>query len=165
MCFSSNKNYLLKVKLWWVGARERKKRTLSGHLILSEGNFWNICVLSQYIVHWIHFQNIKILHIKSPYFIRFCCLFLKSSNAFSVSLINGGTHVRTIIQIKIFQTFVVFLFQITINSYLISTIMENVCRLFHILGKFLFTADERKLWLFICITRWLYELPHELPNN
>ena len=66
---------------------------------------------------------------------------------------------------KIFQTFVVFLFQITINSYLISTIMENVCRLFHILGKFLFTADERKLWLFICITRWLYELPHELPNN
>ena len=66
---------------------------------------------------------------------------------------------------KIFQTFVVFLFQITINSYLISTIMENVCRLFHTLGKFLFTADERKLWLFICITRWLYELPHELPNN
>ena len=48
--------------------------------------FFNIWVLPQCIVYWIHFQNIntfayekKILH--TPF-----CLFLKSSKAFSVSL-------------------------------------------------------------------------------
>ena len=32
LCFSSYKNCKLKVKLWWVGARKRKKRTLLYHL-------------------------------------------------------------------------------------------------------------------------------------
>ena len=27
-----------------------------------------------------------LLHVKKPYFIHFCCLFLKSSKAFSISL-------------------------------------------------------------------------------
>ena len=58
LCFSSYKNSKLKVKLWWVGARERKKRAFFVPFILSEGNFFNICVLSQCIVYWIHFQNI-----------------------------------------------------------------------------------------------------------
>ena len=58
LCFSSYKNRKLKVKLWWVGARERKKRAFFVPFILSEGNFFNICVLSQCIVYWIHFQNI-----------------------------------------------------------------------------------------------------------
>ena len=58
LCFSSYKNRKLKVKLWWVGARKRKKRAFFVPFILSEGNFFNICVLSQCIVYWIHFQNI-----------------------------------------------------------------------------------------------------------
>ena len=57
--FSSYKNRKSKVKLWWNGARERKKRAFSVPLILSEGKFFNICVLSQCIVYWIPFQNIQ----------------------------------------------------------------------------------------------------------
>ena len=56
--FSSYKDCKLNVKLWWLGARERKNRTFLVLFILSVGNFFNICVLSQCIVYWIHFQNI-----------------------------------------------------------------------------------------------------------
>ena len=52
--FSSYKNRILKVKLWWFGARE-KKRAFFVRFILIEGNF---CVLFQCIAYWIHFQNI-----------------------------------------------------------------------------------------------------------
>ena len=58
LCFSSNKNRKLKVKLWWVGASERKKRAFLVPFILSEGNFFKIYVLSQCIVYWMQFQNI-----------------------------------------------------------------------------------------------------------
>ena len=72
LCFSSYKNRKLKVKLWWVGARERKKRAFFVPFILSEGNFFNICVLSQCIVYWIHFQNIHTF----TYFVTFHKLLL-----------------------------------------------------------------------------------------
>ena len=43
LCFSSYKNRKLKVKLSWVGARERKeKEGIFVPLILSEDNFFNI---------------------------------------------------------------------------------------------------------------------------
>ena len=57
LCFSSYKNRNLKVKMWWVGARERKKRVFFVPFILSEGNFFKTCVLLQCIVYWIHLQN------------------------------------------------------------------------------------------------------------
>ena len=57
LCFSSYKNRNLKVKMWWVGARERKKRVFFVPFILSEGNFFKTCVLPQCIVYWIHLQN------------------------------------------------------------------------------------------------------------
>ena len=57
LTFNSYKNCKLKVKLWWVGAHERKKRTFFVHFVLSEGNFFKICFISC-IVYWIHFQNI-----------------------------------------------------------------------------------------------------------
>ena len=44
LCFNSYKNRKLKVKLWWVGARERKKRAFFVPFILLEGNFFKICV-------------------------------------------------------------------------------------------------------------------------
>ena len=71
---SSYKSRKLKRKLWWIGARKRKKRTFFVPFILSEWNFFRICVLY------------TLLHIKKHIFINFCCLFLKSSKAFSVSL-------------------------------------------------------------------------------
>ena len=58
LCFRSYENCKLKVKLWWVGAHERKKMAFFVPLILSEENIFNICVSSQCIVYWIHFQNI-----------------------------------------------------------------------------------------------------------
>ena len=56
MKFSSYKNRKLKVKVWWVWTRERKKRAFLVPFILEV--FFNICVLSQCIVYWIHLQNI-----------------------------------------------------------------------------------------------------------
>ena len=58
MWLCSYKNHKLKVKLWWVGALKRKKGAFFVPFILFEGNFFKICILSQYIVYWIHFQNI-----------------------------------------------------------------------------------------------------------
>ena len=54
---SSHKNHKLRVKLWWVGARERKKSEIFVLFILSEETFCHIFVLSQCIVYWICFQN------------------------------------------------------------------------------------------------------------
>ena len=54
LCFSSYKNPKLIAKLWWVGPSKRKKRAFFVTFISFEGNFFNICVLSQYIVYWIH---------------------------------------------------------------------------------------------------------------
>ena len=87
MSFSSNKNRKLKVKLWWVWARERKKRVFFVPFSLSKGNFFNIYVLAQCILYWIHFQNVHIFTYQKALLIYFCCFFLKSSKALSVSLI------------------------------------------------------------------------------
>ena len=43
----------IRVKLWWVGARERKKRAFFVPLILSGGNFFNISDLAQYTLIYI----------------------------------------------------------------------------------------------------------------
>ena len=58
MCVSSYKNCELKVKLSWVGARERKKSGFFVTFDLSEGDFFKICVLSHCVLHWINFQYI-----------------------------------------------------------------------------------------------------------
>ena len=52
ICFSSYKNYELKVTLWLVGALERKRSSFSVTIILPKENF--VWVLSQYIVYWIN---------------------------------------------------------------------------------------------------------------
>ena len=88
--FSSYKNHKLRVKLWWVGAHERK-RAFFVPFILSKGNFFNICVLSQCIVYWIHFQNVHTFTCQKTLFHKLFCLFLKSSKAFSVSLKHFST--------------------------------------------------------------------------
>ena len=92
LCFSSYKNYKLKVKLWWVGASKRKKRVFFVWFILSEGIFFNICVLSQCIVYWIRFQNIHTFTYQKILLHTLFCLFLKSSKAFSLSLILGRNY-------------------------------------------------------------------------
>ena len=58
LSFSSCTNCKLKVKLCWVGARERRKRAIFVLHTLWEGNYVNIFVSSQCLAYWIHFQNI-----------------------------------------------------------------------------------------------------------
>ena len=77
LCFSSYKNRKLKVKLWWVGACKREKRAFFVPPIYSEGNFLNICVLSQYIVYWIHFRNTHTFTYQKELLHTPFCLFLK----------------------------------------------------------------------------------------
>ena len=43
------KNWEFKLNLWWFGTCERKKGKFFVTFILSEGNFFNVCVLSQCI--------------------------------------------------------------------------------------------------------------------
>ena len=71
LCFSS---YKLKVKLSWLGARERK-RAFSVPFILPKSAYT--------------FRIYILLHIKKHYFIHFCYLFLKSSKVSSVSSLNA----------------------------------------------------------------------------
>ena len=74
LCFSSYKNRKLKVKLWWVEARERKE-VLFVPFILSEGNLFNIAIyLSVYCIKYT-FRIYILLHIKSYYFIHFLSVF------------------------------------------------------------------------------------------
>ena len=82
LCSSSYKNHKLKVKLWWAGFLERKKRAFFVPFILSKGNFFNICVLSQCIVCSIHFQNVPTFTYQKTLLHTLICLFLKSSKAF-----------------------------------------------------------------------------------
>ena len=51
-------------------------------------NFFKICDYLNVKCIEKTFKIYTFLHIKKHYFIRFCCLFLKPSKAFSVSLIN-----------------------------------------------------------------------------
>ena len=87
LCFSSCKNHKLKVKPWWVGTHKRKKRVLFVPFILSEEYFFNICVLSQCIVYWLHFQNIYIfIYQKTLYTSYIFLLVFKTVESFQCIL-------------------------------------------------------------------------------
>ena len=58
----------------------------------TEGNIFNIRVLSQYIVHWIHFQNIHVLKYKKSSLHTLSCLSLKSSKSLSQLQENKFKH-------------------------------------------------------------------------
>ena len=50
LCFNSYKNRKLKVKLWWVGAPERKKRVFLYHLLCLLFIYCLLCFISMYSV-------------------------------------------------------------------------------------------------------------------
>ena len=72
LCFSSYKNCKLKVKLRWVRAHERIKSVFFVLFISFEGNLFNICVLSQCILYWIHFPNIHTFTYQKTCIIQSC---------------------------------------------------------------------------------------------
>ena len=77
LCFSSYKNRKLKVKLWWVGTRKRKKDFLY-RSSCPEGNFFDICLLFKCIMYWIHFQNIHTFIYQKTLLRTLFCRFSKS---------------------------------------------------------------------------------------
>ena len=86
LCVSSYKNRKFKVKLWWVGARKRRKWAFFVPFILSEGHFFNICVLSQCVVYWIHFQNIHTFPYQKTLFCTLLLLVFKTIESFQCIL-------------------------------------------------------------------------------
>ena len=83
MCFSSYKNCELELKLWWVEACKRKMSAFFVMFILSEGNFFNLYFISMYNL----FNKLsEYIYFYIYTFTDFCCLFLKLSKAFSVTL-------------------------------------------------------------------------------
>ena len=56
---------------------KEKRRHFLEPLILSEGNLFNICVLSQCIVNWIHFQNIYTFTYQKKFLLTLLLLVFK----------------------------------------------------------------------------------------
>ena len=80
---SQIKNMKKSVMSW--GSRKKKESIFWPEVI-----FFNICVLSPQCMYSV-LNNLSeyiatLLHIKKHYFIHFCCLFLRSLKAFSVSI-------------------------------------------------------------------------------
>ena len=75
LCFSSYKNRKLKVKLWWVVARERKTRAFLYHLFCPK----------KILLTFVFYLNVRciectfriyiLLHIKKHFFIHFFACF------------------------------------------------------------------------------------------
>ena len=65
----------------------------------------NVCAPSQYIVYWIHFQNIRTFTYQKHYFKHFFACFSNHGKAFSVSLktIDFLLFVESIIQLFIWH--------------------------------------------------------------
>ena len=95
--------FLTASKLWQVGDSERKIRAFFVPFILSEGNFFNICVLSQCILYWILFQNIHTFNYQKTLLHTLSCLFSKSLKALSLSLSKTGLPCRNPLKLTVKQ--------------------------------------------------------------
>ena len=95
--------FLTASKLWQVGDSERKIRAFFVPFILSEGNFFNICVLSQCILYWILFQNIHTFNYQKTLLHTLSCLFSKSLKALSLSLSKTGLLCRNPLKFTVKQ--------------------------------------------------------------
>ena len=125
MRLSSYKNRKLKVKVWWFAACERKKRACFVPFILSEGYFFNICVLSQSVVPEYTFRNIHTFPYQRTWLHTLFCFFLKSSKAFSISLkrdSNTGAGVQLYYKETLTQVF-----SCEIWEFFRTPILKNIC--------------------------------------
>ena len=119
MCFNSYKNHKLKVKLGWVGARERKKRTFFVPFILSEGNFLKICISSQWIVYWMQFQNIHTFTIQKTLLHTLLLLVFKIVESLQCTLKVFSRHFNTklLFQMKPFYVKVLSKYQLLFQQF------------------------------------------------
>ena len=82
LSFSSYKNRETKVKLWWVGPRERKKRLLY-RLLCSKEIFLTLCFILMYSVLNTLSEYTYFYISKKLYFVHFSLLVLTSSSVSS----------------------------------------------------------------------------------
>ena len=73
-----------KTVMSWSLQKKKEGISCTAHFI--RRNFFNICVSSQYIVYWIHFQNIHTFTYQKSLLHAPFCLFLISPKTFSASL-------------------------------------------------------------------------------
>ena len=120
MCFSSYRNRKLKVKLWRVASLQKKKEGIFCTVYFVWREFCqDLCFILMYNIEYT-FRIYILLHIKKHYFIHFCCLLLKSSKAFSVSLTwpanditdSTGAGIFTVIDTKIYVTIITLSIQV-----------------------------------------------------
>ena len=95
MCFSLYKNCELKVKLWWVGACERKKESIFCNVYFFRKKFLNIWRLSQCIVYLICFQNIHTFTYQKTLFHILLLLVFKIVESFQCILSNKDTRLTS----------------------------------------------------------------------
>ena len=67
---------------------KEKNRAFFVPFILSKGIFFDVCVLSQYVVYWIHFQNIHTFIYQKALLHTLFALFLKSVGSLQ-SILNN----------------------------------------------------------------------------
>ena len=85
---------------------QKKNRAFFVPLSLSKGSFFNICVLSQFIVYRIHFQNIHNFTYQKTFYTLFCLVFkivesLQCILKVVLTIIeHGHTILKTFIQFK-----------------------------------------------------------------
>ena len=77
----------------WGSRKENEGSFCTVYFVLKK--FFNICVLSQCILYWIHFQNTHTFTYQKTLLHALFCLFLKSSKAFNVSTKNRFHVVST----------------------------------------------------------------------
>ena len=105
-----------------IGACERKKNAFFVTFILFEGNFvfFNVSVLSQWIVYWIKFQSIYLFTYQKALLHTLLCLFLKIAESLQCILkfqitedfIEGDAYCTLngfSSRVSIFKTYCVFI--------------------------------------------------------
>ena len=103
MCFSSYKNQQLKVKLWWVEARERKESVFFVTFFCPK----EIILTFVIYLNVLNFQNKYTFKYHKTLLHTLFCLFSKSPKAFKVEVfsncINGSVSDYKKIEIKLYQ--------------------------------------------------------------
>ena len=102
LCFSSYKNRKLKLKLWWVGARKRKKKEFFCTVYFVRRKLFNhMCFISMYSVYWIHFQNRHtFIYQRTLLHTRFCLALKCQKPIFKIKSVSLRLHTFSEIDLR-----------------------------------------------------------------
>ena len=85
----------------WSLRKKKRGHFLYRFSFAQKDIFFNVCVLSQCVVNWMHFQNIHSFTYQKTLLDTLFCMILKLSKAFSESLSNRNNTIETLsIEVK-----------------------------------------------------------------